>query len=239
MRLWKVQYAYAVEVGLPAVHRTEESAKGEVAYLLGNWLMKNLASVVRNEERMGEEHAEFVMDGKAVANQIIGMLNAGQVWEAYDVWQEFYDKYEFEFATPLFVTMGTVLVETNQAAGPTRRGRPMIQRTAQRPIEQYGEQRQSDRPLVFGMREELEVDTVLRQVTNKLVRKLQAEGKQMTRDEFTQHLVEVLEQVTGEAQASGEKLTAEEFTLRMETALARHFGLSGSRRRGAVLRRFS
>src|ERR1041385_2317822 len=146
MKLWKVQYAYAVEIGLPAVHRNEESAKGEVAYLLGNWLMKNLASVVRNEERMSE-HAEFVMDGKAVANQIIGLLNAGQVWEAYDVWQEFYDKYEFEYGNPLFVTMGTVIVDTNQAEGPTRRGRPMIQRTAKRPIEEYKEMRQTDRPL--------------------------------------------------------------------------------------------
>lgn len=238
MKLWKVQYAYAVEIGLPAVHRNEDSAKGEVAYLLGNWLIKNLASVVRNEDRMGE-HAEFVMDGKAVANQIIGLLNAGQVWEAYDVWQEFYDKYEFEYGNPLFVTMGTVIVETNQAEGPMRRGRPMIQRTAKRPIEEYKEMRQTDRPLVFGMREELEIDVVLRQVVNRLVRKLEAEGKQMTKGEFTQHLTGVLEQVSGEAEAAGEDLTVEEFTMRVETALARHFGLSGRRSRGAVLRRFS
>jgi len=238
MRLWKVQYAYAVEVGLPAVHRSEDSAKGEVAYLLGNWLMKNLASVVRNEERMGE-HAEFVMDGKAVATQIIELLNAGRVWEAYDVWQEFYDKYEFEYGNPLFVTMGTVIVETNQAEGPTRRGRPMLQRTAQRPLEQYREQRTGDRPLVFGMREELEIDVVLRQVVNRLVRKLEAEGKQMTKAEFFRHLGEVLEQVSGEAEAAGEDLEPEEFTMRVETTLRQRFGLSGRRSGGAVLRRFS
>jgi len=238
MKLWKVQYAYAVEIGLPAVHRNEESAKGEVAYLLGNWLMKNLASVVRNEERMSE-HAEFVMDGKAVANQIIGLLNAGQVWEAYDVWQEFYDKYEFEYGNPLFVTMGTVIVDTNQAEGPTRRGRPMIQRTAKRPIEEYKEMRQTDRPLVFGMREELEIDVVLRQVVNRLVRKLEAEGKQMTKGEFFQHLGEVLEQVSGEAEAAGEDLEPEEFTMRVETALRQRFGLSGRRQSRAVLGRFS
>lgn len=233
MKLWKVQYAYAPEVGTPSVHHTEASAKGEVAHLLGNWLMKNLASLVRNTERQ-KESPEFVMDGKAVVHQIIELLNAGQVWQAYDVWQEFYQKYEMEFERPLFVMIGTVIVETNEP--PFRQQRPLIPQGTQRPVDQY---KVPGRETRVAMREEMEVDVVMRQVINRLVPKLEAEGKKMTKGEFMRHLVEVLEQVTAEAQASGEQLTMEDFTMRMETALARHFGLSGRRPRGAVLRRFS
>lgn len=236
MRVWKVQYAYGEEVGNPSVHRSEDAAKGETAHLLGNWIMKNLASHVRNLQRMNE-HPEFVMDGKAVVNQVIELLNAGDVWGAYDVWQEFYDKYENELGMPLYVVIGTVIVETSQQEGPMRRGRRQLPTGGRPPKEQY---QNPDRPLISAWREELEIDMVIRQLVNRLVPKLQAEGKQMRKDEFMQQMVGVLQQVSEQAEAAGEDLTVEEFTMRVETALDKHFGLSGSRRRGVpILRRFS
>lgn len=235
-----MQYAYGPEIGLPSVHRTEAAAKGDVAHLLGNWIVKNLASTIRNLEREPElRHPEFVMDGKAVAHQIIDLLNAREVWQAYDVWQEFYDKYEFEFDVPLFVMIGTVVIESNQAEGPARRGRPMFRRTDKPPMVEYQAMHKGEVPIMFGHRENLEFNMIMLQFINKVREKLKAEGRQMPESEFEAKVSEAVDQVEAELQASPEGLDPEDLLMRVEASLKRSFGLSGRRYHGAVLRRFS
>jgi hypothetical protein len=241
MRMWKVQYAYGPEIGLPSVHRTEAAAKGDVAHLLGNWIVKNLASTIRNLERESElRHPEFVMDGKAVAHQIIDLLNAGEVWQAYDVWQEFYDKYEFEMDVPLFVMIGTVVIESNQAEGPTRRGRPMFRRTERPPMEEYQAMHKGDVPIMFGYRENLEMNMVMLQLVHRVREKLKAEGRgHMPESEFDEKFSEAMHRAEAEVRA-GQKYEPEDLLILVEKALKQTFGLSGRQHsHGAVLRRFS
>ncbi len=226
---WRVQYAYAVEVGVPAVHAREEAAKGEVAYLLGNWLMKNLSHIARDLTRKGL-NPEFVMDAGAVYEQIMGLLGADRVWEAYDVWQEFYRKYANEFGHPLWVGIGTVIVDTGGApGGPTTR-LPFIKPGKKSPVEEYGIRTSKPRG-IEDYREAKEFRSIVEAVYEKLIERVEQTGETIGYDDYMKAIEETIEQVQAEVESSGEEWDPERQNLRMEQILKARFNLSGRLRR--------
>lgn len=111
MKRYKVQWAYAHQIGSPSFHNQEPAARGEVAYLLGTWIRRRLVDYVARLEQYPRGHEEFRESLKYVLNEVDRLMAQGQVWEAFDLWEEFYARFENEFDYPLFVGIGTVIVE--------------------------------------------------------------------------------------------------------------------------------
>lgn len=227
---WRVQYAYAVEVGVPAVHAREEAARGEVAYLLGNWLMKNLSHAARKFTREGIGQ-EFAMDAGAVYEQIMGLLGADRVWEAYDVWQEFYRKFENELGYPLWVAIGTVIVDSGGVGGPATK-LPFIKPGKKSPAEEYGLRKAPPRG-IEDYREAKEFRSIVDAVYEKLIERVEQTGETIGYDDYLQAIKETMEQVQAEVESSGEEWDPERQNLRLEQILKARFNLSGRLRRRA------
>lgn len=227
MKIYRVQYAYAREVGCPSIHKDEESALAEVAYLLGEWLMKNLSFKVRGHERWAEE-PEFRTDATAILQEIPELVARGETWAAYDRWQDFYEKYEFAFGMPLYVQIGTVIVDTREIE-PLRK-RKTLPSPEVPPMVEYAR-----KTTVAGMREEVEMAEIIRHA----LRKLEAAGRKLTQEEFERYYWAAAESATKIAQreleSTGRKFEFGELNVIFERELKRHMGLEGRRRGRASL----
>lgn len=135
MKLWRVQLAHGMEISLPSVHRQEEIAKQEVTNILQSFLLPNARRSAKFNGELGQ-YPEWVADVAAYNAEIQRLLAEGDVWAAYDKWHELEEKHANTWTYPIWVKLGTVIVETREFPGPTRRI-PIMQRTAEPPITQY------------------------------------------------------------------------------------------------------
>lgn len=230
MSIWRVQWVWAKEAGCPSMHRTEEPAKGEVAYLVGDWIMKNMGSNIRRMERADEER-EFTAAARAVLQEVPALVSQGMVWEAYDRWQEFYEKYERHFGYPLFVMTGTVLVDARDAKMPLRTKKLM----PGGPIPE-AEFAGVGRPVVVRVgREAGEIENIVRTI----LRQLQAAGRTLSEEEYERLYFESAEEATRvakeEAARAGRRATLDDANLAFERAFRRRVGLAGARLAGPLL----
>jgi hypothetical protein len=218
---YKVQWAYSKDIGVPAIHRNEDLAKAEVTHLLGNWIMKNLDSYWRQIVSRRGGHEEFVNSAKLLVPQVQGLIAQGDIWRAYELWQEFYDTYEFEFGFPLFVAIGTVLIETRDPAGPARH-RPLMKRGAVSPIEEHLKSAKSG-VIVGAMREEHEAMWALEDIMRSAAEEVEKRGISITMEEFNK----LFEAVIKEVQAQGEPKSDEEarsFIAKVKDEVLRRIG---------------
>lgn len=202
LKFYKVQYAYSAEVGSPNLHRDEEVAKSEVVHLLGTWLMKNVDSYWRTLVLRGDDHPEFVEAAKALVPEIRGLIGEGRVWEAYDRWHDFYDRFENEFNYPLFVVIGTVIVETTDPHGPVPR-RPLMKRSKVPPMVEYGAGR--ERTTVMAWAEDHEIMASLEALMKETAQEAERRGIKMTMTKFHKVLTEVSEEYTKQFEESGKE----------------------------------
>lgn len=225
MKIYKVQYGYAQDISSPSIHRNEEMAKGEVAYLLGQWLMKNLDSYWRMLEMRGPgEHAEFSQAAQVLVPEIMQLLAQGDVWTAYERWHDFYDRFENEFDFPLFVGIGTVIVETTDPHGPTPRRRLLKKGDVPPMIEHLPEGGR----VRYGMREEHEAVAALEDIMRAAAREAEKVGLKVTTDDFNKALNAVTEELAKQFAGREESPEAmRDFYRRAkEGVLRRLFGVS-------------
>jgi hypothetical protein len=119
MPLWRVQAAWSGGIHDPIVHWNEEDAKYEVEKLFRTWLLRGMESMARTMphpefQRILTESAEFIREA----------LNKGDVWKAYDFFNEFQKQLDPVFSTgKSWYHMGTVIVEAPPGEGPRTRKR--------------------------------------------------------------------------------------------------------------------
>lgn len=137
MKHYKVQWAYALEVGSPSIHNSETTASGEVGYLLGTWILRDLQDFLeRGEPFEGQDHPEFFDGLRYLIPQVQQLIQAGKVWDAYDLWEDFYLRFENEFGKPLYAKLPTVIVEGSPETG-LKNKIPFIERTNIAPYKKH------------------------------------------------------------------------------------------------------
>lgn len=231
MKVYRVQFAYGAHIACPTVHKDEAPAKKETAFLLDNWLMRNVGAIARHHARKGD-HPAFARDGALLVQQVRALLAEGRIWEAYDLFQDFHDRYEFEFENPLYMVVGTVVVDTREAE-PYRKRRAM----PVPPMPPYALDPEALPPWMINP-EEFEVVSVLRNVIERFRERLIAEGRTITFGEFRRQASEVVQKLLEETEGR-EDLTIEQQVEMAEQALKRRFGLSGPAREGRRIFRVS
>lgn len=233
LQFYKVQYAYSKEIGSPSLHKSEQMAKGEAAHLLGNWIMKNLDSYWRMLTLRGEKHPEFIEAAKVFVPEILGLLEQGLVWEAYNRWHDFYDRFENEFGFPLFVAIGTVLVETRDPKGPVPR-RPIMRRSKVPPMIEYGGGR--EKPMVAAWREEHEAIASMEALMHEAAVEAERRGIEIKVTDFNKVVQAVSDEIAKQFQDRPEtEETLREFhTLVHKGVLSRLFGASLGHTLGAI-----
>lgn len=230
---YKVQWAYSKDIGVPSVHRTEEMAKGEVTHLLGNWIIKNLDSYWRQILSRRGGHPEFVQSAQLLVPQVKDLIARGDIWRAYELWQEFYDRYEFEFGFPLFVAIGTVLVETRDPGGPARH-RPLMRRGEVSPIEEH--LKSAEKEIIVGAYRETheamaEVEDLLRSAGEEA----QKRGVKITEQEFYDLVQAVMTEIARTMREPQSDEETRQFMVRVkEEVLRRIGGLSMGHNLGAI-----
>lgn len=136
MKKYKVQWAYAVDIGTPVVHRDEAMARGEVAHLLGTRIRRNLTDYLKRLEEDPGRHPEFREGLRSFLPQLQQLIGSGNVWTAYELWEDFYLHFENEFDSPLYVIVGAVFVEGTPETGLKNRI-PLLERMDVSPMEKY------------------------------------------------------------------------------------------------------
>jgi len=137
MKRYKVQWAYPLEVGSPVIYNKEVIAADKVGYLLGTWIWRNLNQFLEEgREFEGPEHPEFFAGLEYLVPEIQRLMQAGEVWDAYDLWEDFYLRFENEFGKPLYAKLGTVIVEGSPETG-LKNKIPFIERSDIAPHKKY------------------------------------------------------------------------------------------------------
>lgn len=113
MRVWRVQFAYGLKVYCPTVQQGETRAKAEVVRWFDDYLIPALKASVRINEDL-RQHLEYVADGKATIEELLRRIANGDTWGAYDLWHDFLDRHEGTWSYPMWVKLGTVLVDTRE-----------------------------------------------------------------------------------------------------------------------------
>lgn len=119
MRRYTVQWAYALDIGTPVVHRNEEMARGEVAHLLGTWIRRRLGDWIERTDSspIFKRYPELEKSVRYLVPTIGRLMQEGLVWDAYDLWEEFYVTFENVLEYPLYVMLGTVIVQGSKETG--------------------------------------------------------------------------------------------------------------------------
>lgn len=122
--IWRVQTAWAGGLHTGFIGREQHLAERDVARFLGGWILKNLDQLSRTFTAR-RTHPNFVIQATLASGAIARALDAGRVWEAYDFFHEFQDKFSGEFLLPVWMATGTVVVEAPPGLGPRTRKRFM------------------------------------------------------------------------------------------------------------------
>jgi hypothetical protein len=137
MKRYKTQWAFAKQISQPSIYSNEQAARDDVTYLLGNWLVRNLHSHINAPDYAKKGSAEFEESLRYIAREIPQLISENKVWEAYDLWEDFYLRFQNEFGYPLFLALGTVIVEGSKETGLKNRV-PLLEVTEESPLEKYG-----------------------------------------------------------------------------------------------------
>lgn len=141
MRKYTVQWAYAKDIGTPVIHRDEAMARGEVAHLLGTWVRRGLEDYLNRidnspERELYKRYPDLEEGIRYVAPAIKRLMQEGLVWDAYDLWEEFYQEFEHTIGMPLYVMTATVIVRGTPETGMKNR-LPLIEPLDVSPEEKY------------------------------------------------------------------------------------------------------
>lgn len=186
MKRYKVQWAYPLEVGSPSIHNNEASAAGEVGYLLGTWIWRNLQHyLAEGGEFEAPDHPEFFEGMKYLIPAIQQLIQQGRVWEAYDLWEDFYLRFENEFGRPLYAKIGTVIVEGSPETK-LKNKIPFIERTNIPPMKRYAEK---GKITVAINRREDKMGAVVEEVMDVVAMKAELKGIKITADQFFKAVV--------------------------------------------------
>lgn len=119
--LWRVQSAWSggIHTGFAGIE--EHLAKRDVARLLGQWTVVNLDKFLEILPTINPGHHAFIMEATLLRASILDYLSRDEVWQAYDMLHEFQEKFNEVFKSPLWVNMGTVIVEAPPGKGPQTR----------------------------------------------------------------------------------------------------------------------
>lgn len=178
MKRYKVQWAYAVDIGSPAIHNSEAAAAGEVAHLLGTWIRRNLQDYLKRLREFPDQHVKFREALEYLVPQLQQLIGAGAVWEAYELWEDFYLQFENEFEMPLYVAIGTVIVEGSPQTG-LRNRIPLLEKIEGPPIAKYGK----DTTQVINRMETLKIE-MLRELWEVVDRKADLKGMRIRPETF-------------------------------------------------------
>lgn len=184
MKRYKVQWAYAKEIGQPTIHTSEANARKEVEHLLGNWIARRIMDYVspRNPEIarvMKHGSPEFEEGIRFVAAEIPRLIREGHTWEAYDLWEDFYIRFQNEFDYPLFITLGTVIVQGTPETGLKNRV-PFLEVT-ENPAEHF---RKGSGPVIAIDQFRSRMDEVVLETMKVAANKAQLKGIRLTREQF-------------------------------------------------------
>lgn len=119
MKRYKVQWAYPLEIGTPVIHTSEPAARGEVAYLLGVWIRRSLEDYLQRVQSspIFKRYPEFEQAVAYLIPEIQRFISEDLVWDAYDLWEEFYVRFENATGKPLYLMLPTVIVEGSRETG--------------------------------------------------------------------------------------------------------------------------
>jgi hypothetical protein len=119
MAKWRVQAAWAGGLHDPAVHWDEEDAKYDVERLFRTWTLKGLRTLA-----IAQGNPWLYQILNSAAERISELLDAGDVWGAYDYFHEIQDQLNRVFSTgKAWYHMGTIIVEAPEGQGPKIRKR--------------------------------------------------------------------------------------------------------------------
>jgi len=115
---WRVCRILDFKKDCTSIHAKEELAKMETAAqlaALGSKFHQELPNYRRN---LGYDRAfpGFTDDAAQMLETMGRLLEDGEVWGAYDEWHRFMNRWDDQLPTPLWVLIGTVIVE---GKGPT------------------------------------------------------------------------------------------------------------------------
>lgn len=116
---WRVQTAWVGGLHPTFMGREEALAKRDVDRLLRGWMLKNLLKV---SALYMDQWPPFAFQAKLAADSIARLLDAGDVWGAYDAFHAFQDQFpESPRGLPIWLVTGTVIVEAPPGRGPRTR----------------------------------------------------------------------------------------------------------------------
>lgn len=225
MKRYKVQWAYPLEVGSPTIHNNEASAAGEVGYLLGTWIWRNLQHfMAEGGEFEGPEHPEFFKGMEYLVPAIQQLIQQGKVWDAYDLWEDFYLRFENEFGKPLYAKIGTVIVEGSPETG-LKNKIPFIERSEVAPFQKY--KKKGEITVVLNRRED-KMHAIVEELFEEIPKMVQARGLRMvTKEQFLKAIVATEKSLQGKFQYQDEQ-TENEFLAAFREGILRRLFPKGS-----------
>lgn len=220
MKRYKVQWAYPLEVGSPSIHNNEASAAGEVGYLLGTWIWRNLQHyLAEGGEFEAPEHPAFFEGMQYLIPQIQQLIQAGKVWDAYDLWEDFYLRFENEFGRPLYAKIGTVIVEGSPETG-LKNKIPFIERTNIPPMEKYAEK---GKITIAINRREDKMHEIVEDLMEVVGNKAALKNIRITKEQFLKAIVATEKSLQGKFQYQDEQTENEFLAAFREGILRRIF----------------
>src|SRR4029078_7816779 len=152
----------------------------------GTWIRRNLEHFLsEGGEFEAPEHPEFFEGMQYLIPQIQQLIQAGKVWDAYDLWEDFYLRFENEFGRPLYAKISTVIVEGSPETG-LKNKIPFIERTKIRPIEKYAEKGKIT--LAINRRED-KMAAIVEDLLEVVSNKAQLKNIRITQEQFLKAIV--------------------------------------------------
>lgn len=180
MRKYEIQWAYALDIGRPVIHTNEARARGEVAHLLGTWIRRRLGDWLTkaNSDPLFKRYPELEEAVQYLAPTLKRLMDEDLVWDAYDLWEDFYIQFENAPGYPLYVMLGTVIVRGSPETGLKNRV-PLIKPLGMPPIEKYVE----GPTIVINKTQELK-DQMLMELVEVILQKAQLKSIKITQEQF-------------------------------------------------------
>jgi len=126
MPWWSVQAAWQGGLHPQSSGRSEERAKKDVERLMYSWMIPHLVGHGQFYQAQGSR-LDYGRDAIKTAGEIQRLIEARDIWGAYDVFHDFQDRWEREFDVPMWYVIGTIIVEAPEGMGPRARKRFITQ----------------------------------------------------------------------------------------------------------------
>jgi hypothetical protein len=217
MKRYKVQWAYAKKIGTPSIHTNEAGARGEVVHLLGTWIRRNLSDYLNRLRKDPQKHRDLREGLEFLVPELQRLIAGDQVWEAYELWEDFYIRFEKEFDEyPLFVAIGTVIVEGSDSTGLKNRI-PLLETTDVAPIDLV------KTPLTVINRLDEAKERLLRDLVEVIGRKASLKNIEITESDFFNALMATEREIVGKFSLMDEEAESQYLSMFREGILRRLF----------------